>query len=907
MFATTTLTDYAVADSELKSLDIIARSPLFIKTMFIGLSLSLASLAVAQDPIRFLFAPATQTGLAPYNAALADLDGDGDLDAVTADYGDGETSTATVLINRGDGTFLAPVSYSVGDGAVDVKLGDFNGDGRPDMITANQMTGQNFGTRSYCTVLINNGNGTFGNRHDYDVGFNSYCGAVEIADFDKDGKLDWAAAAMWDGYIYVYRGLGNGTFALRNAIPASEPTGVVAADFNRDGRIDIAFHTVNDLYVMMNNGTSFGSPVYYDNWPANVADLAVADFNKDGAPDLVSVGFQTTVFVNDGFGAFSSKITFPVAETTTGVITGDFDGDTWIDFAGANYGENSASVYYNDGNLGFHDKRNWGVGFAPNGLAAGDLNADGKLDMLVVNSQMSQDTATVVLNEGDRNFLARREYAIRGYGYGIDIGDLNRDGYLDVATAVYVGNADRVTVFYGTADGSLSAPYDVEVFGNNIPTDVAIGDLNADGWPDLVASIFSPGNSIRVWLNRGDGTFNPSASYDAGGNPSGVGIGDLNGDGKADIVCSNGSSNDSSVSIFINKGNGTFKPQIRIGTLSRPSDVVFGDFDRDGDQDFVVTHVGSSSVLLFRNMGSVTFSLQSFNAGEVQSGGVVSDFNGDGWVDFVTGGGRLKFLPNIGGNFGPAVESPIVAAYVTAADLDRDGLLDGAGTNGVSSYVNFGPGAGNGTFGFEGTMAAGYNVGKIVAGDIDHDGFMELLTANGGRSISVFTNRTLGTPCKPDVMSLENGTAISGGLPEILLCDDRTFDVRPLAAAVAPSPPLRNGSRSEYPIAIIVEGTSPIDSPSSLAMVIESRSSVSGVGQVASLWDWSANMYRQIDSRLLKTVDDSLVLLATGDLRRFVQPGTNRIRAMLGYRPFASYVPPSWVVKVDQAGWRIMP
>ena len=865
--------------------------------MVLGLPMLLAGMAAAQAPIRFLFAPATQTGVAPYGAAVADLDGDGDLDAVTVNYGDGEISSATVLISRGDGTFLPPVSYSVGEGAVDVKLGDFNGDLRPDMVTANSMTGQNQGTRSFCTVLINNGNGTFGNRRDYDVGFNSYCEGVEIADFDGDGKLDWAAAAMWDGNIYVYRGLGNGLFTLRNRVPADSPTGLVAADFNRDGRIDIAFHTVNDVYVMMNNGGTFGTAVYYDNWPANVSDLAVADFNKDGAPDLVSVGSQATVFINNGLGAFNTKITLPAVQTSTGLVTGDFDGDTWTDFAGANYSENSASVYYNNGNLGFTDKRSWGVGFAPNSLAAGDLNTDGKLDMLVVNSQMSQNTAAVVLNEGDRNFLARREYSIPGSGYGIDVGDLNRDGYPDVAVAVYVSNADRVRVFYGTADGSLSAPYDVENFGNNIPTDVEIGDLNGDGWPDMVASIFSPGNRIRVWINRGDGTFNPSASYTAHGNPSGVAIGDLTGDGKPDIVCTNGSSNSNKVSIYINNGNGTFQPQILIPTLFRPSDAVLGDFDRDGDQDFVVTHFGSNSVLLFGNTGNATFSVQPFNAGDTQTGGVATDFNGDGWIDLLVGGGALKVLPNKGGIFGPAIVSPILAGYATAADLNRDGRLDGAGTNGVTSYVNFGPGAGNGTFGFTGTMPGGYDVAKIVAADIDHDGFPELLTANWGRSISVFTNRTLGMPIQPDFMHFEIGTVVSGGLPEILLSDDRFMQVRPGVESTI----------RQDPITMIVEGTSPTDRPTSLAMVIESRASATWVSQNVRLWDWSANVYREVDSRPLKTVDGSLVVVAAGDLTRFVQPGTNRMRSRIGFRAAAPALTSTWFVRIDQVGWRFIP
>lgn len=868
-----------------------------IRLLFVTLASALLGMGSSQTPIRFLFAPAAATGLAPYGAAIADLDGDGDSDAVTADYGDGEISTVSILINLGGGTFAPPASYSVGDGAVEVKLGDFNGDGRPDMVTANSMTGQNFGTSSYCTVLINNGNGTFGNRRDYNVGFNSYCRGVEVADFDSDGKLDWAAAAMADGNLYVYRGLGNGQFVLRNVVPADSPSGLVAADFNRDGRPDIAYHTVNDLYVMLNLGTSFAAPVYYSNWPANVSDLAVGDFNKDGAPDLVSVGYQTTVFINNGSGLFSSKLTLPSLANTTCVITGDFDGDTWTDFAGANYLENSAAVSYNSGSMGFGDQRFWGVGFAPNSVAAGDLDGDGRLDLLAVSSQLSQDTATVVLNDGNRHFVARRDYAVPGSAYGLDVGDLNRDGFPDVAVAVYVSNQDIVRVYYGTAGGELSAPYDVENFGNNIPTDVQIADLNADGWLDMVASIFSPGNRIRVWINRGDGTFGPSVSYTADGNPSGVAIGDLNGDAKPDIVCTNGAQLSNKVSIYLNAGNGTFHPQILLGTLLRPSDAVIADFDRDGDQDFAVTHGGSTSVLLFRNSGSATFSPQAYNAGEAQSGGLVSDFNGDGWPDLLLGGGSLRVLPNYAGNFGAAIGSPILAGYATAADLNRDGILDGVGTNGVTNHVNFGPGSAAGTFTLGGTMPSGYDVGKVACADVDHDGFLDLLTANGGRSISVFANRTLGAPCRPDSLALVLGRAEAGGLAEVLLSDDRKFTARPARAPKA----------SEHPVTIVIEGTSPTQAPSSLSVATECRSSHAGIGQVISLWDWPSGIYRQVDSRLLKPTDVNTVVTASGDLQRFVQQGTRRVRAQLGFRSLSPISSQYWTVSVDQAGWRIEP
>ena len=123
----------------------------------------------------FLFAPQASTGLAPYEVELADMDGDGDLDFVTSNLVDQEFSTVSVSKNNGDGTFAAPVDYAVGPNPTDLRLADFNGDGRPDVVCLAALSGDDGGT-SYVTVLFNNGTGGLINRHDYPVGENANSG-----------------------------------------------------------------------------------------------------------------------------------------------------------------------------------------------------------------------------------------------------------------------------------------------------------------------------------------------------------------------------------------------------------------------------------------------------------------------------------------------------------------------------------------------------------------------------------------------------------------------------------------------------------------------------------------------------------------------------------------------------------
>jgi len=130
----------------------------------------------------FEVAPQASTGLAPYAVELADMDGDEDLDFVTSNLVDQEFSTVSVAKNNGDGTFAPPVHYPVGPNPTDLRLADFNGDGKPDVVCLAALSGD-FG-ESYVTVLFNDGIGGLINRHDYPVGENANSGGVDVGDYE---------------------------------------------------------------------------------------------------------------------------------------------------------------------------------------------------------------------------------------------------------------------------------------------------------------------------------------------------------------------------------------------------------------------------------------------------------------------------------------------------------------------------------------------------------------------------------------------------------------------------------------------------------------------------------------------------------------------------------------------------
>lgn len=273
----------------------------------------------------------------PGGVAVADLDGDGILDLAVPHFTarPSQAVDVSVLIGRGDGAFAEPVPYAVGTRDFhDVVAADFNGDRRPDLAVATQLS---------VVVLLNNGTGTFGSKVEYPAA--STGRAVAVADFNGDGRLDLAATGGGPpggrGVVAILLGDGAGAFA--SAVPYEVgrfPYSIVAGDVNGDGTIDLATANNNsaDMSILLGNGNgTFGASVEYDAGGLPTS-LAGGDFNADGRLDFViSAGPNATVglFTGRGDGTFAD-----VVGTFTGgsaaLASGDFDGDGRADVALAN-------------------------------------------------------------------------------------------------------------------------------------------------------------------------------------------------------------------------------------------------------------------------------------------------------------------------------------------------------------------------------------------------------------------------------------------------------------------------------------------------------------------------------------------------------------------------------------------
>jgi len=236
-------------------------------------------------------------------------------------------------------SFSSPQTYTVGDYPRSVATGDFNGDGKLDLVVANYE-----GTIS---VLLGNGNGTFQPVVNYPDGSDLY--AVAAGDFNGDGKLDLVTSSF-GGTVSVLLGKGDGTFqVVGNYVFDYAHFWVTVGDFNGDGKPDlvVANGYSGDVSVLLGNGDgTFQPPV---NYAATLSPsfIAVADFNGDGKLDLAVAGFEACILLGRGDGTFQPAINYPAGTSPSSIAVGDFNGDGKLDMAVADYLGSSVTVLLN--------------------------------------------------------------------------------------------------------------------------------------------------------------------------------------------------------------------------------------------------------------------------------------------------------------------------------------------------------------------------------------------------------------------------------------------------------------------------------------------------------------------------------------------------------------------------------
>ena len=692
----------------------------------------------------------------PSSLAVRDLNGDGNLDVVVANYGCSPCSppirgSVSVLVGNGDGTFQAVAKYDTGPNPQSVAVGDFNGDGKPDLAVANDGS-------TNIAVLLGNGDATFQAAVSYGMG-GAPPRATDIlttGDFNGDNKLDLAVANS--GGVSVLFGNGDGTFqpAVSYATGAN-PESVAAGDFNADGKPDLAVASGNGVSVLLNTGDgTFQAAVNYGAG-GSTGSVVAGDFNGDGKTDLAvatwagsPASYNVSVLLGDGNGAFQTAVPYVVGSAPYSVTAGDFNGDGKSDLAVAT--DVGISVLLGNGDGTFQTAVNYGAGNQPSFVVAGDFNSDGKPDLAVTDGLSG--TVAVLLGNGDGTFQAGLNVGAGWAPVSVAASDFNSDGKLDLAV-VNSGSPSggSVTVLLGAGDGSFTlSPVSSGV--GSAPSFVAVGDFNGDDKPDLaVAHIFS--DVVSVLLGKGDGTFQAAVNFAAGTNPASVAIGDFNGDSKIDLAVAvtgrypaNGG-----VSVLLGKGDGTFEAAVNYGAGTNPVSVATGDFNGDGKLDLAVVNQGATpsnqsrgtvSVLLGNGDGTFQVAV-NYGAGIGPASVAVGDFNGDGKPDLAvantgsftnntpTEDGSVSLLSGKGdGTFQAAVGfgTGISPISIAVSDFNGDGRLDLAVVSHDRNVSVF-SGNGDGTLQAPVNYAAGSQPVFVVAGDFNGDGKPDLAVANG--------------------------------------------------------------------------------------------------------------------------------------------------------------------------------
>jgi hypothetical protein len=538
--------------------------------------------------------PMYAAGSGPFDLALGNFTSDGKQDIIVA------ADPPVLLLGNGDGTFQAAAQIgTISSAPTGVAVADFNRDGHLDAV---------FAISGGAVVYLGNGHGTFGAGITVSSGGtneNEYP-RVLAADANNDGIPDLILNT--DAGISVLLGRGNGTFQAPIFSSAPPPLSAFpaaiafmsAADFNRDGKVDLAVtNGYNSVSIMLGNGSGTFTVAgnYSTSNVQNLNAIAIADYNRDGFQDVALPNGQ--IFLGNGNGTLQAPSIFPTSPNATVVAAVDVNGDGIPDLltsssgflcGDGDFGTTGVSLGNGDGTFQPVTVYDSGGCTYPVFMAIGDLNNDVAPDIVVLNADLSGTALSVLINKGKGKFPAAILNISGGSG-GVAVNDFNHDGNADVVLA-------NGSVYLGHGDGTLRFKASVSLGA----VAVATGDFTRDRNPDLAAAVecapagCSSGGQLLIAKGNGNGTFQTPTALPSGGfYAESLAVADFNHDGNlevalvnqcADSGCAAGAG---SVSIFLGNANGTFTLLNTISlTSGNPSSIVAGDFNNDGVVDLAI-------------------------------------------------------------------------------------------------------------------------------------------------------------------------------------------------------------------------------------------------------------------------------------------------------------------------------
>ena len=293
-------------------------------------------------------------------------------------------NSVSVLRGNGDGTFGTPTVLNGGTGALQVQIGDLNGDGSDDFVTADVFS-------NTVSIFTGRGDGTFNDRQSIAVG--TQPSSVPLADVNEDGDLDIVVSNLIGPEIRVLLNDGNAGFSLGTVF--STPAGaqsVLTHDFNLDGHVDLAVtqNTINRVDVHLGDGAgSFGAAISHA-VGARPIFSALADFDKDGFADLAVPNYDdntVSLLRGRGDGQFDTGVTLATGARPYAVTVADLNGDGFEDFTVANMLSDMVNVFLGNGQADFQQaftqQTDVSVGKSSRNVAIGDWDGNGTPDLAV--------------------------------------------------------------------------------------------------------------------------------------------------------------------------------------------------------------------------------------------------------------------------------------------------------------------------------------------------------------------------------------------------------------------------------------------------------------------------------------------------------------------------------------------
>ncbi|RED45517.1 putative secreted protein (Por secretion system target) [Winogradskyella eximia] len=681
-----------------------------------------------------LVSSSSANAISPQSVYAIDIDNDGDIDVLSASSGDDKIAWYENI--DGQGTFGNQQVITINaDGASSVFASDLDGDGDIDVISASIFDDK------IAWYENMDGQGSFGPQNVISTNTDEAM-SVYSSDIDGDGDMDILSASRNDNKIAWYENIdGLATFGTQQIITsnAEGALAVRSSDVDGDGDLDVFSASLDDnkiaWYENMDGQGAFGIQQIISTNADQVRDVSVSDIDGDGDMDVISTdsGDNTISWYEniDGLGSFSAQqIISKIVKQASSVLASDLDNDGDLDVISASYLDSKIAWYENidsQGSFGIQNILTPRV--TANDVFSIDVDNDGDLDIvtssgndgriswfentdgqggfktqhdITVSASFSLlsrfDFVTDLNNDGYVDFVSVSDntkliwyinvngsgifteqiineltVALPGYGYtSVDVSDLDNDGDLDLICAI--SGTARV-VWYENIDGQGTFGGEQIISMENSSWDLFLEDLDLDGDKDIVMSINGINDRI-VWYENmdGQGAFGSEVIITTEvDNCRSVFVEDLDGDGDMDILSA--SINDNKIAWYENiDGQGAFGNQQIISTIAdRAKSVIAADLDQDGDTDVISTSVFDHKLAWYENVdGQGSFGVQQIvsTSNLFPDAVFAADFNNDGKLDLVTTSsnleGKLVWYKNL------SVASNEISGIVRL-DIDMDG------------------------------------------------------------------------------------------------------------------------------------------------------------------------------------------------------------------------------------------